>query len=102
MREEFIEKVKHTRITCDFCKGEHKGWHIKKCRMCERDICTKCAVITDDTYLRDGAFNGDYPDYYCKECWEKGASEITSILQLRDVVEEQESTFLSVWRLKCK
>lgn len=104
MREELTEKIKHTRIICDFCgKGyTHPAFGIKQCKICKKDVCSSCAVMTESDYLREGIFNSDYPDYYCHSCWDKGADEREAIFKIRDEFEEQESQLLDAWKKKTR
>jgi len=105
MRKEIVQEVTNTIVTCDFCKTTNTrgvSWPIRQCKICERDVCTKCAILTDCEYLKDNQYSSDYPDFYCKECWEKGEKEREAILDLRKALDEQESHFLTAWRVKCR
>jgi hypothetical protein len=57
-------KVKVVDVTCDVC-GEPTTRGAKKCEMCNRDLCRRCAVY-------DSSHCGDYMPFYCKTCWEAG------------------------------
>ena len=73
-------------ICCDVCGVEAKTWElrVKKCEICKKDICSKCAIQTDFWMLEDGSFQGDYPDHFCLDCWEKGKDIRENILKCRD------------------
>lgn|GEM_PF-1447379 len=101
MREEIVEKRTYTKVTCDFCGGSNKGYSAKQCNICERDVCTYCAVVTDDESLKPDQFWGDYPDYYCKQCWHNGEEEVRKILELRDTLEKEEDKLFGMWKTKC-
>lgn len=54
-------------FVCDICKFESKDKTLfRYCGICKRLVCHKlsesCARVADDC--------GDYPDYYCKKCYE--------------------------------
>ena len=62
-----------TYYICDTCgrKVTDRAWgEMKQCHICKKDVCKSCAIITDHWYLEHGSFAGDYPDYFCKKCWE--------------------------------
>ena len=71
---------------CDVCGERAIPWlrRIKPCRICKKDICDRCAIITDHWYLESGHFAGDYPDHYCKDCWERGEDIRKGIQACRD------------------
>ena len=91
------ESRTYTVSVCDFCGVE--SWHrVKGCSMCKRDICSQCAIFTDSECLKEGSFWGDYPDYYCEQCWEIGKPFIEKIHNIRNEAEEKEGAIMNEWR----
>ncbi len=85
-----------TYYICDTCgkRVVDTAWgKLKNCRICKNHVCQECAIITDHWYLEDGHFAGDYPDYYCKSCWESGKELRETILKCR----EQENDLWEKW-----
>lgn len=70
----------------------------KKGSICGCDVCRNCAIITNISYLQEECFIGDYPDYYCKKCWQAGKEICEEIHQIRDRVEEEENKLWIEWR----
>ena len=59
------EKV--TIINCDDCGDEIKEKYYCNrvpCHICGKDLCLKCVAHSKEW--------GDYPENYCKDCWEIG------------------------------
>ena len=68
--------IKETKITeettrtirtryCDVCGDKiTTQYSSHSCECCGKDLCKKCVGHEED--------NGDYPNYYCKHCWEIG------------------------------
>ena len=71
---------------CDFCGEEAVAFlrRVKPCQICKKDVCGKCAIVTDHWCLEQGEFMGDYPDHYCQVCWDKGKDIRKRILNFRD------------------
>lgn len=98
------KKIEYTTSTiaifCDKCGREAVPYtrRVKKCQICSKDVCSECSIITDDDYLADGAFMGDYPNHYCDDCWEKGKDIIEAIFACRNAAEKEESELWKKWR----
>jgi len=68
-------------IHCDTCgKRISNGARHKICHMCKGDICGECVAHTEDAWT-------DYPNYYCLNCWKKGAKYREKIGQLEYEIE---------------
>ena len=98
------KKIKKEVITCDRCGKEQTGYTyswVKKCKICEGDVCFNCSVHLDyDSILnRDiPSFNSDHPDYICRECWNKGKEIREKIDRVRDKADEDEQSLWEEWR----
>ena len=80
-------QVTITNYICDTCGKvlTDTAWgRMKKCHICKGDVCRDCAIITDHWSLENGSFMGDYPDYYCKRCWNDGGNIRKKILACRE------------------
>lgn len=99
MKKHITETVQKTITLCDVCGAEAKSFYhrVKPCQMCGKDVCANCAIITDHWCLSLGEFMGDYPDYYCEECWDKGKDMRTGILEAR----ESEEKLWEEWKALC-
>ena len=67
MRKIVDETSRVEHVFCDRC-GEQKDFTYGgggSCCACGRDVCRDCNVYDDHQ-------GGDYPDVYCRECWEIG------------------------------
>lgn len=79
---------------CDDCgtkENNSSSVYICKCHLCGKHICNKCIGHTDDSI-------GDYPDYYCKECWSIGESYKEQIQNHEDEIDR----LYDEWHAKCK
>jgi hypothetical protein len=92
--EKRIREISEDHYFCDLCgKGMR---YYGTCSMCGRDICKKCTEYDE----RD---NGDYPNKYCKECWEIGRifRELEEIvrnefeMKLEEMLEEIQKQWIS-------
>lgn len=99
MRTEKVIKKEETItvITCDFChlvRGK-----TKRCVMCGHDICWECALLVNLCCdLLKPSFDGDYPDYMCKFCWEIGEEMRQKIMGIRQKAEEEEEALIALWK----
>ena len=52
---------------CDICGKNTKGMYgvSRVCHLCKRDICYDCGEY-------DSHDDSDYPDFFCKSCWNNG------------------------------
>jgi len=89
-------KQRQTVVICDFCK-EDIGFRAEKCEICGRDVCSRCAILTDSDYLGSGHYLGDYPNFYCKECWDRGEQIRENILTLRKALYDVEAELFYEW-----
>lgn len=83
-------------VTCDYC-GKEPG-RIRKCYLCEKDVCQSCAVLTDLSDLVNGGFDCDYPEYICRPCWDKGATIRALIMASRNVRQKEEDELMAKWK----
>ena len=99
MSEKIVSMTNQYKIKlCDRCAREQSSdVQIRKCELCDKDVCSKCSVATDFEYLSSGLWLGDYPDFFCKVCWDKGEQYRSSIRRYREGVEES----ISEWRSVC-
>ena len=72
--------------------------NLKRCILCNSDVCRDCAIMTDFQSLEHNHFWGDYPDYFCPSCWQKGISIIPRIRAAR----EEEERLQEEWENICK
>lgn len=99
------EQVTHdvTVMKCDFCKNaQGMGRGIKQCPICGRDVCSDCAVKTSEDLSDKPDFYDDYPDYYCKECWEMGKQIRNQIINIRQTAHHEEDMLMLAWEQLCK
>lgn len=90
IKEQKITEVKTIyQKFCDEC-GTEIQYRIS-CLYCKKDLCNKCVGHIHD----DG---GDYPDYYCKSCWNIGQPYRNKINEL----ELQIYSLNDEWIKKCK
>jgi hypothetical protein len=87
---------------CDIClqKHEHPS-SIRTCYICRKDICYRgnCSIWFEPSCnLTYPTFDGDYPAYMCRECWEKGKSFREQIQAIRDKAENGETTLWEEWK----
>jgi len=89
-----------TKTYCDVCGKEAVAFskRVKKCQICKTEVCSECSIVTDHWCLAQGEFTGDYPDHYCKRCWEKGEEFRKAILATR----ETENLLWVQWRQAVK
>ena len=101
-KEKVIVTSKTTELVCDFCGvDEYEGGRIRSCYICEKDVCTKCAVLFDLDYsLLKPRFYSDYPTCICKNCWDIGESIRNTIEKVRDEAGDKESELWDEWRKK--
>lgn len=98
-RTETVE-IEIVEFTCDDCGTTWVYTPLKPqnrnpmmiCRACGKDVCRQCVVY--DPEDRDA----DYPDTYCKSCWEKGA-EYRSVSTFG---EREKMTAYDRWMAACK
>ena len=75
---------------CDVCDSNAVPFsnRVQKCPICKKDVCGKCSIVTDHWGLSPGDFEGDYPDHYCKTCWDNGQEIISAIKGCRQAENE--------------
>ena len=103
---ESITETKQVVITtCDFCGREHRGTYtgIKECKICKRDVCSRCAIKVDfECDLSKAFFYSDYPEYICIFCWNEGKEIRQEIMTARDAADDAESVLLDAWEILCR
>ena len=87
--------------SCDFCNKESDSWRVKKCDLCGQDICGACAIWSDSQSLEDGCYSSDYPDYFCKPCWDKGQELRKQIHVIRQDALCEEEVLWQAWKTLC-
>lgn len=86
---------------CDVCgKIFDKQSNLKRCRMCGRDICDDCKVDYFEARSYD-QYDGDYPDLYCKVCWDIGKEYIELYKKTREKSYEDLAKIEKEWSEKC-
>jgi len=90
----------HSVILCDICGSKNIPFvnRINPCCICGKDVCVKCSIVTDHWMLEDGEYLGDYPEHYCRECWEKGKPIVEQILHCR----HEERNLWGQWQKECR
>lgn len=87
-----------TRVTikCDRCgcAASRQGMPRYICKACGKDVCFKCATADH----RDG---GDYPDHFCHECWEAGATYRIEIDQEEERSCSRVQELENAWYAEC-
>ena len=89
--------------SCDYCGKDRgdMGRRICNCVICGKHVCTECDIWSDYESLEDGCYSGDYPDHFCRSCWDKGEGIRKRIHAIRqDALVEEESVFQS-WKDLC-
>jgi len=90
-------------ITCDICgKNSHYIYNnIKKCEICQKDVCYDCAIKIDSLYdsnlLKPNCFS-DYPEFICKKCWDKGKDVKEQIEILKENFDKKLNDFIENWK----
>jgi hypothetical protein len=78
--------VEQEEYYCDICEKKANC----QCHCCKKDLCYSCAVFDNNNG------NDDYPDKYCKSCWEIGKP-------FREKIEESsEKSYKEEERLKAE
>lgn len=100
-----IEKSQETKTVtvttyvCDSCGKKTKvEGKFKKCPMCGKLFCPDCLVLFDWDILKENSWYTDYPDYMCRDCWNKGKKYREKIIDLRKECEEKEDQLLKEWK----
>lgn len=86
-------QVKIPHYICDVCNKEVKT--IKSCIVCKRDVCPACRY---DDY----SYGGDYPEIYCKHCWELGQPYREQIELIEDEADSKIDQETEAWHNLCK
>ena len=94
-REE-IKKIIVENYYCDICgdKAEDSWGNPYICRICHRNICNK-HLIRDDSWD-----SGDYPDKYCKNCWDIGKKYRDEIEKIKESSEAEADKKNEEWYQK--
>ena len=100
MREKIPEVGERTRITCDVCgvdcSPQPGDFWPKQCAKCKKDLCRyKCTVW-------DPREHGDYPDAYCKHCWDIGEPFRQQQMQLEEEHDERMEAVEQAWNKACE
>lgn len=88
---------------CDKCGKSTKSQvnSYRKCSMCEKLFCRACIIAYDWDILLPGEFYGDYPDYMCQSCWDKGVNYIPKIKKVREEFDKKEEVLINLWKKDC-
>ena len=76
------ETIETKIYTCDAC-GKKISPDVYSCVICGDHLCYDCVLF-------DPREMGDYPDKYCKSCWDVGDYYRKEIDRLREIFYEQE------------
>ena len=76
MKKEITETITKTVDICDICKDIAAQY---ACLMCRRELCYDCKVYDNRNQ------NTDYPETYCKKCWDIGASYRKQEIEAQEV-----------------
>lgn len=98
MRETVKVTTTETKVTCDVCKKE--SGRIKPCAICGKDICWKCAILTEFEYdlMVKNNYDCDRPDFICEECWDKGLNIRKEITEIRYAKSVREEALFAQWK----
>lgn len=75
---------------CDVCGAPAAR---KGCKICRKDLCRNHRVADE----RD---QGDYPDYFCKSCWEIGTKYRKQQKNIEDEADKQYLILQDKWESK--
>lgn len=79
MKKEMVKEVLQSEYFCDICGKKMDRLH--HCSICKKHICHCCVGHVDETI-------GDYPEWYCKPCWDTGQPYRENINQLEVRIDE--------------
>jgi len=92
--------VKDVKVTyyCDKC-GEVAPY-LYRCNICKKEICKECQFKGGYSEMTDWRCEPetDYPDRYCKLCWELGKPYREKYRQLKGEHEQELSDVIDQWR----
>ncbi len=88
MKKVRVKTIKEEYHICDEC---NKNLARNSCPNCPKDLCSDCGMI-------DYANSDDYPDYYCKQCWEFRKPFFKKIKEHEEAIDK----LMVDWETKCK
>jgi len=83
---EIIQSVQY----CDYC-GQKAQHFSDRCVICDKAICQDCVAFINE-------IPGEYPNYYCKHCWEIGNQYHSDIVKMKAKIND----LLRVWKKEVK
>jgi hypothetical protein len=97
-KKEIVEqKVEKITYTCDFCAkkigGEDWPWR-HECHICGRYACSAHGQYGDEP--------GDYPNFYCNECWKIGEDYRKTMKEIEDKMYEKIEECEKAWHSAAK
>ena len=90
---------------CDECKGKTEPIHT--CELCGGDFCWKHSYtfqswdVPLNTTQIGTSYDGDYPNYICRKCWNLGAVYREGIDAIRKIAEDREEELYKHWHRAC-
>jgi hypothetical protein len=90
-KKEFKKEIPIDEYYCDICGDTIM---IRKCYMCRKDLCYK-------HHINDPRDFGDYPDAYCRPCWDIGEKYRIKMEEIEDKADEECSELQSKWKEEC-
>lgn len=82
---------------CDDCNVEITEKHYinrQKCTICGKDLCKNCVAHCDGW--------GDYPNHWCKDCWEIGIPIKAEQYELQEKIDELDDKWDKLGKQKWK
>lgn len=100
MREKVPEVGERIRIICDVCgvdcSPQAGDFWPQQCVKCKKDLCRHKCTVWDP---RD---SGDYPDAFCKHCWDIGEPFRQQQAQLEEEHDKRTEAIEQAWSDACK
>ena len=91
-KKEIVSKQTIKTYTCDICGNRADDNHYQ-CQMCKKIMCVKHVVFDIDM--------GDYPDKYCRVCWEIGDEHRKDIDVLQSQFDSEVEQIERKWERDC-